>query len=209
MNLHILPLAIAMMAGPQIISSIVLVTAPKPVKPSVAYVAGITLAVCLGIGVSMLFFLLVDKGASLHEGGQKSSTAKVLELAFVALLVALSIRTVLNRQNIKPPKWMNSLQSMPPSGTFKLGIGLVYLMPTDLVILVTCGLDLVSDKHSYLDAAPFIGLVALIASLPLLAFVLFHRRAERAMPAVREWIQRNAWAVNLFVYALFIYLILG
>ena len=40
MNQAILPLAITMMAGPQIMSAIIFVTASKPVKLSAAFLAG-------------------------------------------------------------------------------------------------------------------------------------------------------------------------
>ena len=48
----------------------------------------------------------------------------------------------------------------------------------------------------------------LIAALPLLAYVLFHRRAVRAMPSVRDWINGNAWLLNIIVCLIFIALIL-
>jgi hypothetical protein len=49
MNLDILPLAITMMAGPQIMSAIIFVTTPKPVKVSMAFIAAVAIAVTVGV----------------------------------------------------------------------------------------------------------------------------------------------------------------
>jgi len=43
MNLAILPLALTMLAGPQIMSAIIFVTSPKPVRNSMAFIIGVAL----------------------------------------------------------------------------------------------------------------------------------------------------------------------
>ena len=56
---------------------------------------------------------------------------------------------------------------------------------------------------------PFIVATILIAALPVLSYLLFHRRAERAMPKVRDWMNTHSWLVNIIVYVVFILLILA
>jgi len=55
MDTAILPLAITMVAGPQILSAIIFVTGDEPVKVSLAYVAGVGLAAA----ASVLFWYLL------------------------------------------------------------------------------------------------------------------------------------------------------
>jgi hypothetical protein len=55
---------------------------------------------------------------------------------------------------------------------------------------------------------PFILLTTLIAGLPLLGYLIFHRRAVGAMPKVRDWMNANSWLVNIIVCVIFIILIL-
>jgi uncharacterized membrane protein YidH (DUF202 family) len=57
-------------------------------------------------------------------------------------------------------------------------------------------------------ALPFIGATILIAALPVLSYLLFRHRAQRAMPKVRDWMNTNSWLVNIIVYVIFILLIL-
>jgi hypothetical protein len=44
MNLAILPLAVTMLAGPQIMSAIIFITSAKPVRNSLAFIIGVGLA---------------------------------------------------------------------------------------------------------------------------------------------------------------------
>jgi small neutral amino acid transporter SnatA (MarC family) len=52
MNLQILPLAITMMAGPQIMSAIIFITASKPLKLSASFIAGVAIATRLVTSVA-------------------------------------------------------------------------------------------------------------------------------------------------------------
>ena len=80
-------------------------------------------------------------------------------------------------------------------------------MPSDLIIMLTVGTNLNQSNSAFSDALPFIGVTILIAALPLLAYLLFHRRAVKAMPKVRDWMNNNSWAVNIIVCVIFIILI--
>jgi hypothetical protein len=67
----------------------------------------------------------------------------------------------------------------------------------------------VQNYASLLGAVPFVMATILIAALPVLSYLLFHRRAVRAMPKVRDWMNANSWLVNIFVYVIFILLIVS
>jgi hypothetical protein len=56
---------------------------------------------------------------------------------------------------------------------------------------------------------PFVVATILIVALPVLSYLLFHRRAEQAMPKVRDWMNTHSWLVNIIVYVVFILLILA
>jgi len=70
----------------------------------------------------------------------------------------------------------------------------------------------VNLEHSdsgLVDAMPFILATTPLAALPLLGYLVFHRRAVTAMPKVRDWMNANSWVVNIIACAIFIVLILG
>ena len=64
-----------------------------------------------------------------------------------------------------------------------------------------------SSKSGFFSALPFIGATILVAALPLLLFLLFHTRAQKFMPKVRDWMNANSWLVNIIVCGVFILLI--
>ena len=79
MNLAILPLAVTMMVGPGIIADIVLITAPKPVKVSAAFVAGVALATTAGVLVAFALVTLLGNSVSLGTPSNKGSIGNVIQ----------------------------------------------------------------------------------------------------------------------------------
>jgi hypothetical protein len=71
------------------------------------------------------------------------------------------------------------------------------------------GFNLAQSDLSWVDAVPFIGATVVVAALPLLALLLFRRRAEKIMPGVRAWMNANSWLINVLVCAIFVALILA
>jgi hypothetical protein len=201
---EILPLAFTMMVGPQIITSIVLATADKVVKPSLAYVAGIGLATTLGtvafFGIATLFRL---RNPSSHD---PSHDAKVLQTILVLLLALLALWTWHKRATTQLPSWMGKLQTATPKTAFRTALLLIFLMPADLLIMSTVGINLASHQ-TRLPVVPFVGLTMLIAAAPLIAYLVFHRRAVVAMPKVRAWMDNHSWVIAIGAYAIFIALL--
>jgi hypothetical protein len=207
MDTAILPLAITMMAGPQILSAIIFVTGNEPIKVSLAYVAGVGLAAA----ASVLFWYLLAGALDLspRTGSEPSTAGRIVSLVLVGLLILASVKAFLGRETAEPPKWLGSLQDAGWQHAFRLGLLLILLMPSDLVIAMTTGAHLQSEGHAYSAALPFIGLTALLAALPVLFYLLFRRRATVAMPKVRDWMNANSAWVNIAVYVIFIVLILA
>jgi hypothetical protein len=69
-------------------------------------------------------------------------------------------------------------------------------MPSDVIVLLTVGVNLVHN-----DAGP-------LAALPLLLYLLFYRRAQSLAPKVRYWMNANSWLVNVIACGVFIVLII-
>jgi Sap, sulfolipid-1-addressing protein len=94
MNLQILPLAITMMAGLQIMSAIIFVTASKPVKLSASYLAGVAIAATVGVAI----FLALGNNFSLGDPGDKGSTGNMIQYVLVGLLLLLAIKNYVRRE---------------------------------------------------------------------------------------------------------------
>jgi hypothetical protein len=206
-NTQILPLAITMVAGPQIMSSIIFVTSKDAVKLSLAFISGAAIGVTAGVVVTRGLASLLGSSVELGDPSDSGSAGTILQIGLILLLVAAMVRNWVKRATIEPPKWLGALQEANTRKAFFLGLLLLSIFPSDFIVLLTVGLNLEHNGHSVVDALPFIGLTVLLAALPFLAFLLFHRRAVTAMPKVRDWMNTNSWLVNIIVCGIFIVLI--
>ena len=207
MSLQVLPLAITMMAGPQIMSAIVFVTTGRPIRVSLAFLSGVLIATLAGVGISRELAALL--GNAIHVSGSHSSgtAGKVIQIALVCVLALLAVKNFLGRRTAEPPKWLGTLLSATPATGLKTGLLVVLAMPSDIVVMLTVGANLEHHQAGFAAALPFIGATLLVAALPLLLYVVFHKRAVTAMPAVRDWMNDHSWLVNIIVCLVFIALV--
>jgi threonine/homoserine/homoserine lactone efflux protein len=206
MEIAILPLAITMMAGPQIMSAIIFLTNPKPLKVSLPFLAGVAIATTVGVAIALVVASLL--GGSLGDSSDTGSTGNIIQYTLVGLLIALAIKNYVGRETAEPPSWLGALQRADSKQALKTGLLVILLMPSDIIIMLTVGVNLVHNDAGLLAALPFIVATVLVAALPLLLYLLFHRRAQRIMPKVRDWMNANSWLVNIIVCVVFIFLIL-
>jgi MFS family permease len=206
MSYQIVPLAVTMMAGPQIMTAIVLVTHPSAVRVSLAFLAGVAAAATLGTALAYLIAGALP--GDLWDSSDKGAAGTIIQFVLVAILVLLAIRTYLRRETVEPPKWLGSLLEATPLKALAIGFALIFLMPTDIVSMLTVAVNIKQDGHSFVAAVPFLLLTVLIAALPLLMYMLLGDRARTTMPKVREWMLANSWLVNIIVLGIFVFLIL-
>ncbi|MEC4017525.1 GAP family protein [Streptomyces sp. H27-D2] len=96
MDLQILPLAITMMVGPQIMSAIVFVTTPRAVRVSLAFLLGVAISTTLGVLVTRGIFALLGNSVSSGDPADKGSTGTIVQFALVGLLLLAAVRTYVN-----------------------------------------------------------------------------------------------------------------
>jgi hypothetical protein len=209
MSLAVLPLAITMNAGPQIMSALIFVTASKPLKLSAYFLTGVIIAVSVGVTVTFGLATLFGNSISLGDSSDSGSLGHIVQYLLVGLLVVASIRSYLTRATSEPPRWLGAMQNAKPGTAFLAGLLLLSVFPSDFVVLMTVGVNLAQSGASLLAALPFVATTILIAAMPMLSYLLFRRRAEVLMPKVRDWMNTNSWLVNIIVYIVFILLILA
>ncbi|MDN0194232.1 GAP family protein [Streptomyces sp. S.PNR 29] len=208
-GLQILPLAITMMVGPQIMSAIIFVTAPQAVRVSLGFLAGVAVATTAGTAIMMGIATAIGSAVDLGDSSDGGSVGKIIQYVLVALLAAAALKNWIKRESIEPPKWLGTLMTASPRKAFTIGLLVILLMPSDIVIMMTVGFHLVQGDDSFAEALPFIALTVLVAALPLLLRLLFAGHAATAMPKIREWMNTHSWLVNIIACVIFIVLILA
>ena len=202
----VLPLALTMNLGPQIITNITLLTTKNPVKKLLCYLAS---ALISSTAITMVAFLLFDlMNTTPKVSGNPSTAQRIADLVFIALLVFLMVRTFRGRKKKEEPRWLSTIEDASPKRVFVIALMLFSFMPTDLVAMITVAGYLARNKLHFYSVFPFIALTMILASLPLIFYLLFRKRAQRVMPRVQHWLDANAWVVNEVVLVFFICMIL-
>jgi high-affinity Fe2+/Pb2+ permease len=197
----ILPLALVMIAGPQIISATFLATSERARPASVAYITGVTLAVTLGVTIA--YYVARAAGAATNTANTSSGNSTV-DLLIIALLLVLLVRVYLHRAHMKPPKWMARLQTSSPRFALGLGFLLFVAMPTDIITEITVGTFQAAHKAPWWHNLIFIGVTVFIVAIPLLLVLALGRRANVVLPKVRDWMTSHSWVVSELVILLFL-----
>ena len=193
----ILPMAIVMIAGPQILSAIFLATGEGWRRNSLAYVSGAALSIT---GFVSLGFAL---GIGASNAGASDEAVYV---AILGLLLAAAVHTYLGRATAEPPNWMGKLQTATSGFSFKLGFLLLGVFPTDIFTSLAVGSFLSNEGDPWWHLLPFLCLTLLLLALPSLLVIALRDRAQVLLPKLRDWMRDNSWVVNEAVIGLFVLL---
>jgi Sap, sulfolipid-1-addressing protein len=195
-SVNILPLAIVMVAGPQLLSAIFLATGQGWRRNSAAYVLGAAVSISLIVSAAYL----LGNGAS--DQGASNDTLYIIVLL---LLVAAGLQTFLTRKKPKdPPKWMGRLQTADARFSFRLGFLLLGVFPTDILTSFAVGGYLASQDEPLWKFLPFLAVTLFLLAVPALLIVAMGERAQTVLPKVRDWMNENSWVVNEVVILFFI-----
>jgi len=192
----ILPLAIVMIAGPQILSAIFLATSPGWRRNSASYILGAAISISLVVSAAYL----LGEGTS-----NQGASNEALYIIVLVLLVAAAVHTFWTRNQAKdPPKWMGKLQEADARLSFRLGFLLLGVFPTDILTSLAVGGYLASQDEPLWKALPFLALTLLLLAIPALLIVAMGERGQTLLPKVRDWMDENSWVVNEVVIVFFI-----
>ena len=200
---QILPLAFVMIAGPQFITAVFFATSERWKGDSATFVAGAAISVTAIYTAAYFVF----KGAKQGGGSHDSSTAHVIDVVILVLLVFAAVYTFRRRKTAKPPKWMEKLQTASVRLSFSLGLLLLGVFPTDIATSVSVGAHLANRHAPWAEGVPFILLTLLLLALPSVLVLVLGKRAKKVLPKVREWMNANSWIVSEIVLALFIVIV--
>src|SRR5918912_890494 len=148
MNVAVIPLAITMNAGPQIMSALIFVTATKPLKLSAYFLGGVVIAVTVGVTVTYTLASVFGNSISLGDSSDAGSIGNIIQYLLVGLLVFASIRSYLTRATSEPPRWLGAMQNAKPRTAFLAGLLLLSIFPSDFVVMMTVGVNPAQSNSS-------------------------------------------------------------
>ena len=201
--LILLPFALVMVAGPQLISAVLLTTNPRWRSDSLAYVAGAALSIT---AVCTIGYFAAGLARSAYSTTEQSAARRGINLAILVLLLFAMIHVFVRRGRPDPPVWMGKLQTAGARFSFGLGFLLLGLFPSDLVTSLTVGLRLAADGRPWWHLLPFVALTLLLLALPALTVLTLGERGRGMLPRLRDWMNRNSWVISEIVLVIFVVL---
>ncbi len=198
-----LPLALVMVAGPQIISAFFFATSEEWRSDSATYILGAAVSITIVVTASYFLAKGVKPGGS---GGGSSSTT---DNAIVVLLLAAMVFVFRRRKQSAPPKWMGRLQTATPRLTFVLGFLLLGFFPSDIITSIGVGAHLANHGDPWWHVLPFVFFALFLLALPALLVLALGRRAKELLPKARDWMDENSWIVSEVVLAFFVIIVLS
>jgi hypothetical protein len=199
--LTVLPMAIVMVAGPQILSAIFLATSEKWKRNSAALISGVLLSVTFFV---TLTYVLVRLVFDAEAASDDSSSGDWITWIILILLIVAGVHKFVTRKTSTTPKWMGKLEEATPKMAFRLGFLMLGLFPTDIITNVVVGSSLARDGDPWAYCLPFVLVTTLLMAVPALFVVLLGKKAEAVLPKVRDWMNDNSWIVSEVVIVFFI-----
>jgi threonine/homoserine/homoserine lactone efflux protein len=98
------------------------------------------------------------------------------------------------------------LQAADARFSFRLGLLLFLVMPTDVITMISVGSYLARHGDPWWYSLPFLLLTLLLAGLPLLILLLLGQRAKVLLPKLRDWMNTNSWVISEIVLVFFLIL---
>ncbi|MDO3705513.1 GAP family protein [Micromonospora sp. C28SCA-DRY-2] len=202
--LTVLPLAVVMVAGTQLVAAVFLAAADRPRAASSGYLAGAGLVVGGGVTLSWLVTraVKVNFGGG-DQGGRGPITTRIDQVVLV-LLVVLALVVFLRRHSTGPPRWMGKLQQAGPGYAARLGVLLFLATPTDDLTMLAVGASAARHDLSWWHLLPFVLATLTLLALPLLALLLLGGRAATVLPRIRDWTTHHSWVVSELVIGFFV-----
>ncbi|MEU1746915.1 GAP family protein [Micromonospora arida] len=202
--LTVLPLAVVMVAGTQLVVAVFLASSDRPRAASLGFLAGAGLVVAAGVTVAWLLAKLVGGAvADASAVAGKVDRGPAIDLVVLALLVILAVLIWVRRDRSGPPRWLGSVEHAGPPQALRLGGLLFVATPTDDLTMATVGASVARHDLPWWHLAPFVLVTVLLLALPLLALLLLGSRASRVLTRMRKWAEGHAWIVNEIVIAFF------
>lgn len=198
----VLPMAFVMVAGPQIITAILLATSVRPKRDSALFLLGAGAATTIGLTAARgLAGVFRDSGW--HWRGDQR-LAHVIDIAILNLLLALAAKVFRDRKRTQPPRWMARLETATPAFALRIGFLLFLLMPGNILSMATVGAYLARHDVAWWHCLIVAAFTVFLVGIPLLILLLLGERAKARLPQARDGMTRNSWIVSEVVIAFFL-----
>jgi hypothetical protein len=204
---ELLPLAVALAAGPLPIIAVMLILASDNARSKgVAFVGGRLVGLGLFVGAALVIFSIIDDPALGHRG-HPTPAVSILRIA------ARMFHRRGAKSNGQPSALVRRVDGLTVRGSFGLGLAITAIDPASISIGVLVGLDIAAARLSVATDVLFVVVFLLLSTVtvtgPVLAYVAGGEAARRRLAGLKGWLLTNEKTVMMVLFALIGAMLIG
>ncbi|WP_197518859.1 GAP family protein [Mycobacterium sp. ACS1612] len=211
---EILPLAVALAAGPLPVIAIMLILVSDEAKAKgLGFVIGRIAGLAALVAVGLVIFTLIDDPA-LADRGHPRPAMSVARIVIGVALIALAWRNWRRRNEpSKPSALTRRVDSLTPRGSVGLGLVVSVIDPASLSLGFLSGVDIAAARlpvaTAVIVACAFVVLSTLTITVPLAGYLAGGQAARDRLVGIKGWLQTNEKAVMMVLFLLIGAMLIG
>ena len=204
---EILPLAVALAAGPLPIIAIMLILVSEDATgKGVGFVFGRIAGLALVVAVGLVIFTLIDDPGLAHRGHPRPAIS-VVRIVIGVVAMALAYRMWRRRNEPSRPNLLTRrVEGLTAKGSVGLGLLVSVIDPASISLGFLVGLDIAATRlpvaTEVIVAAAFIALSTLTITVPLAGYLAGGQAVRTRLVGVKSWLQTNEKAVMMVLLLL-------
>ena len=211
---EILPLAVALAAGPLPIIAIMLILVSEDARAKgIGFVFGRIAGLALILAVGLVLFTMIDDPALAHRGHPRPAMS-VARIVIGALLIVLAYRMWRRRNEpAKQSLLTRRIDGLTAKGSIGLGLMVSVVDPASISLGFLSGVDIAAARlpvpTAVIVAAAFVVLSTLSITVPLAGYLAGGQAARARLVSVKGWLQSNEKAVMMVLFLLIGAMLIG
>jgi len=204
---EILPLAVALAAGPLPIIAIMLILVSEDATgKGVGFVFGRIAGLALVVAVGLVIFTLIDDPGLAHRGHPRPAIS-VVRIVIGVVAMALAYRMWRRRNEPSRPNLLTRrVEGLTAKGSVGLGLLVSVIDPASISLGFLVGLDIAATRlpvpTEVIVAAAFIALSTVTITVPLAGYLAGGQAVRTRLVGVKSWLQTNEKAVMMVLLLL-------
>jgi hypothetical protein len=211
---EILPLAVALAAGPLPIIAIMLILVSDDARAKgLGFVFGRIAGLALIVAAGLVIFSLIDDPA-LADRDHPRPAMSVARIVIGVLLIALAYRMWRRRNEPSRPSLLTRrVDGLTANGSVGLGLLVSVVDPASISLGFLSGVDIAAARlpipTAVMVAAAFIAVSTVTITVPLAGYLVGGQAVRARLVGVKGWLQSNEKAVMMVLFLLIGAMLIG
>jgi hypothetical protein len=213
---ELLPLAVALAAGPLPIIAVMLILASDGAREKgLAFGAGRLVGLALIVGIALAVFTVINDPALGHRD-HPSRAASIARIVVGVVLIGLAARMWFRRRagtDGRPSPLVRRVDGLTAKGAFGMGLAVTAIDPASISIGLLVGLDIAAARLSVVGATIMAVAFVLVATVtvtgPVLAYLAGGEVARRWLAALKVWLVAHEKTVMMVLFVAVAAILIG